>query len=903
MTDAQGPAPAARTEPNGPRRRGESTIRNWLYRLVLTALLPAVLFAAVAAWNAYRDRQQAAKLDLLQNARQVSAAFDGELGRKAGLLEGLAHSASLRSGDLRGFYNEAKAASGGAPIELDDVAAGRAVLETDRPWGGTGPSPMDNVEWISQALRGRVPVASEVCWSRALGDHAIAIEAPVTIGGRIRYVLRMDEATTALMRTLGGFHFPNAWTVSVVDQRGLYVARSRGGALLVGKPISRAMLALARNQPEGVGRRTSPEGVDMVYALARSPSTGYAVVVAVPASAFSAGLLGSAVWVFLGGVAAGGLGLALAGWMARRVSRPLRAAAAAARSIGESRSVILERSGVQEIDVIARALEDASKVVAQRTTERERQKAALAALASELERRVLERTAELDAANHALAESEARLRAIFDSAFQLTGLATLDGRLVAVNRAAMEAAGVREEEVIGRFAWETPWWADNPSELGKLMDALGRVRAGEFVQYQALAKLPIGERVIDFSLRPLYLHGGSEPDHILAEGHDVTELKTAQERADRLQKMEALGRLTGGVAHDFNNILTVIKGAIEMALKSPEEPRAERLLSAALEAAERGEELNKQLLGFARRRPMAQVRVEVADTVRRLAPLLRNAVGGARRLELDLQPVDGVCVVEAAQFETALLNLVVNARDATPDGGVVTVRVRPAGPEQQQRFAQLGPDFVCVEVADTGHGIAPEDMGRVFDPFFTTKPPGQGTGLGLSQVYGFVQQSQGMIDIQSKLQRGTCFTLALPLDRSAAGELAEPKAQAREVGPLKVLLVEDDPLVADVSATMLQSLGHEVTPARAAPEAMKALEKERFDLLFTDVVMPEGVNGVQLARMAQAKRPALKVLLCSGWTADALDEAQASNAPWPLLHKPFSGMELERAIAQATAPL
>ena len=530
----------------------------------------------------------------------------------------------------------------------------------------------------------------------------------------------------------------------------------------------------------------------------------------------------------------------------------------------------------------------------------DRRKTELAARAAGLERRVRDRTAELDEAHRALAESEARLRAIFDSTFQLTGLATIDGTAVAVNRAALQAAQVREQDVIGKYMWDTPWWADSPGERERLHGSVERVRAGEFVRYEGTIQLPGGPRTFDFSMRPLYLHRPDRPDHILVEGRDLTELKAAKERAERSQKMEALGLLTGGVAHDFNNILTVIKGAIEIVLKSPVEPRSAQLLGAAMEAAHRGEELNKQLLGFARRKPVTQVRLEISDTVGRMATLLRNAVGGARRLELDLERPDGVCVVEASQFETALLNLVVNARDATPEGGVVTVRVREPRLDDLRRFAPLGRDFVCVEVADTGEGIAPEILGRVFDPFFTTKPAGQGTGLGLSQVYGFVQQSAGLLDLQSAPGEGTCLTLALPIERVAAQPVeAEPKSFAPSSGRLSILLVEDDPLVSDVSKAMLRSLGHLVTSARTARDAMEALESGRFDLLLTDVVMPEGVNGVQLARMAKAKHPGLSVLLCSGWTADALDEAKVDQSPWPLLHKPFSGEELERAIAEA----
>jgi PAS domain S-box-containing protein len=882
------------------RAASAPSIRTHLFRLVLAALIPAFIFAAGAAFSAYLGRRAAAELNMMETARAVSAAFDAEFARRQALLVGLSNSTALRKGDLQDFYAAAKSASGGVPIVVCDAETGREILNTGVAWGRPIPF-AEEPPWLDSVRRRGLPEVKDVRFDRLLGTYTVAVQTPVIVGGRVVYIVHSGETVADLVGTLRKFHVAANWRVSLMDRRGVRAASLHAPGPVAGAPPIPQLWSLIRAGREGIIRGVRVEDVPMMYAVARSPSTGYSVAVGVPRRAFSASVFHAGAWGFLGGAAAGGLGLALAAWMARRISRPLSAAAEAARSIGQGGPVELGPSGIREIDIIAGALAEASSALVQRAAERDRQQASLAQLALGLEARVQARTAELDAANTALAESETRLRAIFDSTFQLTGLATIDGRAVAVNRAALEAARVTEDQVLGKPMWDTPWWAGSPGERQRVIDAFQRVKAGEFIRFEGTISLPGGPRTFDFSMRPLSLHGGDEPDHVLAEGRDLTELKAAQERADRSQKMEALGLLTGGVAHDFNNILTVIKGAIEVALKTECEPRAERLLKAALEASQRGEELNKQLLGFARRRPVTQVRLEVDETVKRLEPLLRNAVGAARRLELDVSTVDGICVVEAAQFETALLNLVVNARDATPEGGAVIVRVREPTPELRRRFAGLDGDFVCVEVADTGHGIPPEHLSRVFDPFFTTKPPGQGTGLGLSQVYGFVRQSAGLIDVDSAPGQGTCVAMALPLDRTPSAEAAAPAGSAPAAAEgLRVLLVEDDPLVADVSEAMLLGLGHQTTKARVAREALQALEEGEFDLLFTDVIMPEGVNGVQLARAAVERRPGLKVLLCSGWTADALNEAELAKAPWPLLQKPFSTDDLKRAIAQAT---
>ena len=372
----------------------------------------------------------------------------------------------------------------------------------------------------------------------------------------------------------------------------------------------------------------------------------------------------------------------------------------------------------------------------------------------------------------------------------------------------------------------------------------------------------------------------------------------------RAQKLEALGRLTGGVAHDFNNLLTVVVGALDMILKHPDDAaKRERMAQAAMAAARRGEQLTHQLLAFSRRQALRPALSDVNALIRECEPLIRRAVGENVDFACELASGQAVVRVDPAQFEAALFNLVVNARDATPEGGriAVTTSWRDLGPEDG---IEAPPGrHVCVSVTDTGAGMDPEVLARVFEPFFTTKPQGKGTGLGLSQVYGFTQQSGGGVHVDSTPGAGTTVSLFLPASTEVLpAEAKAPAAPEEAQGPLKVLLVEDDAEVGAIAETMLRHLGHEVTRVTSAARALAKLRaKTPYDLLLTDVVMPGRVDGVELAQRAVEMRPSLHVVLTSGYAGEAVDRTLA-NAPWPFLRKPYSQQELADILRSAVPP-
>lgn len=388
----------------------------------------------------------------------------------------------------------------------------------------------------------------------------------------------------------------------------------------------------------------------------------------------------------------------------------------------------------------------------------------------------------------------------------------------------------------------------------------------------------------------------------------MAETAHAQAALAQAQRLETVGRLTGGVAHDFNNLLTVIVGGLDMILRRPDDtPRVTRLAEAALAAGQRGERLTRQLLAFSRNQELKLEVVEIGALLDQAEPLLRRAVGEGVTLTLRRDPAASGARVDAAQFEAALLNLVVNAADATAFGGEISIAVAPVTLAEDEVADTAPGDYVRVAVGDTGAGMPPEVLARVFEPFFTTKEVGKGTGLGLAQVYGFLRQCGGGVAIDSVEGRGTTVTLYLPAADEAATPAVipvQPPARDRLKG-VRVLLVEDDAAVREIASGLLRDLGCEVATAENGASALEALaEGVAFDLLMSDVIMPGGVSGVDLARSVSVGRPDMAVLLTTGYAGDRMGAAPA-DLPWPVLRKPFQIDQLAdiaSALLGARAP-
>ena len=515
--------------------------------------------------------------------------------------------------------------------------------------------------------------------------------------------------------------------------------------------------------------------------------------------------------------------------------------------------------------------------------------------------------------------TEQRFRILADSAPVLMWLSNLDGTREFVNRAYLEFLGLGYEDAVA-FDWRA---LIHPDDLERIADDEARSLAagGDFI-WEARYRRANGEYPWIRSVSQRRYGPTGELTGFIGVGYDISDAKRAQadltrindllaervqaalsERDEaeaalrRAQKLEAVGQLTGGVAHDFNNLLTVIIGALDLIQRNPtDEARRERMMEAAQAAARRGERLTQQLLAFSRRQALKPELVVVDDILTESEPLLRRAVGEAVTLTVAPGAARAVSSIDPSQFEAAVMNLVVNARDATPPGGVIRLETRICTLAPNETEDVPAGDYLCVSVHDTGAGMDSDTLARVFEPFFTTKEPGRGTGLGLSQVYGFARQSGGAAVVESALGKGATVRIYLPLATAGAEPtVSRPDGPTDAHGPSRrVLLVEDDASVGQMVEAMLADLGHEVLLTRAASALTILKTLDRVDLMLTDLIMPGGMNGVELAHAAVALRPGLPVILTSGYTGETL--GAAVEAPWPLLTKPYPAEALAAVI-------
>jgi PAS domain S-box-containing protein len=551
-------------------------------------------------------------------------------------------------------------------------------------------------------------------------------------------------------------------------------------------------------------------------------------------------------------------------------------------------------------------------------TERKRAEDALRQLTGSLEQRVAERTEALAAANRQLmSQIDGRLQAqaalrrerefsglVIESSSE--GVIAIDTALrhTLWNAAAEAMTGLPRASVLGRTMTEIfPKIAGSPVEAAWLNALAGRTSA---LQDRTFSIVQTGRSgIYDASFAPLRDADGAIVG-ALSLLRDITAQRRAEEALRQAQKMEAVGQLTGGVAHDFNNLLTVIAGNIEtLQRRLPEESKLHRLTEAALRGTDRAATLTHRLLAFSRRQPLDPKPVDPNKLVAGLSELLRRTLGETIAVETVVGAGSWRICCDPNQLDSALLNLAVNARDAMPDGGKLTIETANSYVDEAYAAAQveMAPgQYVVIAVTDTGTGMAPEVVEKAFEPFFTTKGVGRGTGLGLSQVYGFVKQSGGNVKIYSEPGRGTTIKLYLPRLPDAAAE-AEP-APAAAPAPAgtrheTILVVEDDEDVRHFSVEQLRELGYDVLEAPDGPSALALVERHpEILLLFTDVALPGGLDGKQLAAAAQRQRPQLKILFTTGYARNAIVHHGALEPNVELIVKPFTYASLAGKIRQ-----
>ncbi|MGN8081408.1 PAS domain S-box protein [Variovorax sp. 22077] len=388
-----------------------------------------------------------------------------------------------------------------------------------------------------------------------------------------------------------------------------------------------------------------------------------------------------------------------------------------------------------------------------------------------------------------------------------------------------------------------------------------------------------------------------------------------EEALNHAQRLESVGQLTGGIAHDFNNLLTVIQGNLQVLEELPalaHDGYAQQLLGAATRASRRGAELTGKLLAFSRRQVLQPVAVDTHALLHSLADMLRRTLDQRIRIEIATAPGRPLVVADPGQLESALLNIAINARDAMPDGGTLHFRTAICGAlptvlrnERNEPQAGTAAHFVAISIADSGSGMSDEVKERAFEPFFTTKEAGRGTGLGLSTVYGFVNQSRGAVAIDSEIGRGTTVTLYLPQQQEACAPAAMEEHGGDALAPgLRVMLVEDDAEVRKVVENFLHTLGCEIViAAPTAEQALAALDAGAgdFDLLLSDIALGAGMRGTRLAAEVQQRLPGVAVLLMSGFSSELLDADREVPQSWELLRKPYTRSELAQAMARVLA--
>jgi PAS domain S-box-containing protein len=878
--------------------------------LVLAILAPVLLFSGILLTRYAAAEQARLETDVIERARDIAQDIDRDIAGLQAAIQALATSRLLQSGDLPEFYRQASEVRAfvGVDVVLRELG-GQQIVNTRIPWGE--PLPRVTLETDRDMVARGDPSVSDVFVGATANRPIFIVAAPVKRHGAVTHLLSLGVETDRLIGIVSD-KLPDGWTSLAVDRKNVIVARSSRHDVLTGQLAMDVALDRAAGD-SGSYVASSADGQPMLVGYARSRLTGWRTVVSAPQALIQQPSRRSVEALALMGATALGLSLLLGLGFSRRVTQPLQQLVASAAALGRSEPVAPVRTQLLEVDKVAEALADASVRLRSKAQQR-------------------------DAAEAALRSSEARQRLIVDSATDYAIItADLDGRVTSWSTGAEEVLGWSRDEAIGRhvalvFTAEDRAAGLPESELatalatgattddrwhsrkdGTRFFASGRTQPmrdenGAAIGFLTIMRDRTQERQAEEAMRELaHLLEARVEERTAALTEANRQLIAEMQRREatesqlrQMQKMEAVGQLTGGIAHDFNNMLAVVIGSLSMMQKrmARGETDVARYIESAMDGASRAATLTKRLLAFSRQQALAPEVLDANRMVEGMSEMLRRTLGGGIRLQIALAGELWLTHADPGQLENALLNLAVNARDAMPDGGHLrietdNVRLDDAGAKG---------DYVQILVADSGSGMPPDVVAKAFDPFFTTKPAGRGTGLGLSQVYGFVRQSGGQVRIDSTPGEGTLVRIHLPRFAGARPSpsrvvLADrpadvPQGRAEEV----VLVVEDEERVRQFAVEALRELGYTVIDAGSALDGLRQLDTHpEVSLLFTDVVMPD-VNGRRLADEALRRSPNLKVLFTTGYTRDAVVRNGVLDAGVHLITKPFTVAELASRV-------
>ncbi|WP_119167161.1 PAS domain S-box protein [Algihabitans albus] len=507
-------------------------------------------------------------------------------------------------------------------------------------------------------------------------------------------------------------------------------------------------------------------------------------------------------------------------------------------------------------------------------------------------------------AEEQLRAGEERYRSLYTRTPVMLHSIDAEGRLLSVSDFWLEKLGYSRDEVVGKQAtnFMTPESAYRAT--AQALPELLRTGACKDLEYQIVTKS--GEVLDILSSAVAEYDEAGDFSRSMEVLTDITKRKVVERQLVQAQKMESVGQLTGGLAHDFNNLLGIVMGNLELLEQSVAEDKdAERWIEAALAAVERGAELNRRLLAFSRRQTLETQSVDPNPLIEGLGTLLRRTLGESIAFEYRLGQQIPLVRSDPNQLESAILNLAVNARDAMPKGGRLTIETEHVhlDDDYASRESEVAPgDYVVLSVTDNGDGIPADEIDKVFEPFFTTKDVGKGSGLGLSMVYGFIKQSGGHVRVYSEVGVGTTVRLYLPVQDGGLDEAPTSILETTELesGQETVLVVEDQLEVRTVAVSLLRNLGYRVLEAESGPQALLILEEDReIDLLFTDIVMPGGMDGTQVGKAARKLRPDLPVVYATGYAEAAVLRQGEVTTAQNLVTKPYRRKELAHKIRQA----
>ena len=867
------------------------SVRARLLRLALLLVLPCLGISALLTWRVFVAARQGAETALLATAHGLGQSLDRQFVEAEVLLRTLAATEELRAGRLTELDRLARATAlpGTAIVLLDP--SGRSLIDTARP-PGARPAVLPVAGWARE-VAGQAFVSSLVS-QRAGGVLSARVVLPVGIGGRHAYDLELVLSASALQGLLSRVPLPRGWASTVVDTTGTIVASTGAPGPVAGRRASGGMLATI-GEGEGVRDGSAPDGTPVVMASSRSDRAHWAVTVQAPRTLIAeAGRQSTMLLIWLGsGVMIAGL---LGAWLvARGIAKPIEAMAKVARGLGEGGTWTAIPQGLTEADAVGRAMFGAFEFLVQRREQ-------LGALNATLATHVQVRTSELASANAALDDQSRQLGAILDHMPVGVVVHGADGGIHFVNREARRLLGMPMQGEIDASMW--PAVRRGHVVLASEDQPSARARAGQPVERELLTLQHPGRPPLELEVNASPLRGqDGEVSLALTTLQDVTARLEAEESRRRSQRLEAVGQLTGGVAHEFNNLLMAISGCLELLAPHVESAfgqgsRACTLLANAARATGRGAGLTGQLLAFARRQHLQVEPVDLNALVDGMRQLLEGTLGRLIEVEVLADPGVWPAMADAAQLELVLLNLAINARDAMPQGGKLTIRtanLRTGVPSRAEEPPEG--DHAVLHVSDTGHGMQPHVLARVFEPFFTTKDVGRGSGLGLPHVLGVAQQLGGGVHIASTPGQGTTVSLFLPRAHSA---VAAPRpAPAPRPGPhalagARLLLVDDDTDVREIARSMLEEMGAFVFEAESGADALLALRTRRIDLVLADLTMPQ-MTGVELADAVADLLPEVPVVLMTGYGPSALGDPGGNVRA--TLRKPFRAEALARVLA------